>query len=80
LKLQHLQNRVLLTIGNLDKCTLVHKLQVAFRICYVYYITKLRRIQAEIIQNHVNPNVHGIGQGKAMHKNCKRLKLGGGQA
>jgi hypothetical protein len=44
LKLQHLQNRVLHTIGNLDKCTLVHELHVAFRIPYVYNcITKLCR-------------------------------------
>jgi hypothetical protein len=34
----------------------------------------------EVILNHVNPNVHGIGQREAMHKKYKRLKLGGGQA
>jgi hypothetical protein len=54
-------------------------MHVAFKIPYVYdYITKLRRTQAEVILNHVNPNVRGTGQGEAMHK--KRLKLGGGQA
>jgi hypothetical protein len=48
---------------------------VAFRIPYVYnYITKLCRTQAEISLNHVNPNVHGIGQGEAMNRNCKRLR------
>jgi hypothetical protein len=42
---------------------------------YVYgYITKLCRAQAQVILNHVNPNVHGIEQGEA------GLKVGGGQA
>jgi hypothetical protein len=43
-------------------------------------ITKLCRRQAEIIQNHPNPNVRAIGQGEAIHRKYKRLKLGGGQA
>jgi hypothetical protein len=43
------------------------------------YITKLCRIQAEVILNHENPNVRAIGQGEARHKKHKRLKLGGGQ-
>jgi hypothetical protein len=39
---------------------------------YVYnYITELCKTQAEIIQNLVNSNVHGIGQGEAMHKMYK---------
>jgi hypothetical protein len=42
-----------------------------------YYITKSCRIQGEVILDHVNPNVHGIEQGEAMHRECKRLKLGG---
>jgi hypothetical protein len=54
---------------------------VIFKILYVFaYVTKLCRTQAEAILNHVNPNVHGIGQGKARHRKYKRLKLGGGQA
>jgi hypothetical protein len=81
LKLQHLQNRVLHAIGNLDRCTLIHKIHVAFKIPYVYnYITKLCRTQAEVILNHQNPIVCGIGQGKAMHRKYKRLKLGSSQA
>jgi hypothetical protein len=52
-----------------------------FNIPYVYgYITKLCRRQAEVIQNHPNPNVRAIGQGEAIHRKYKRLKLGGGQA
>jgi hypothetical protein len=54
---------------------------VAFKIPYVYdFITKLCRQQAEFIQNHHNPNVRVIGQGKAQHRKYKSLKLGGGQA
>jgi hypothetical protein len=50
-----------------------------FRIPYVcHYITKSCRQQAEVIQNHENENVRYIGQGEARHRNCKRLKLGGG--
>jgi hypothetical protein len=45
---------------------------------YMYdYITKLCRTQA--VLNHVNPNVHSIGQGEARHWKYKRLKLGGSQ-
>jgi hypothetical protein len=44
------------------------------------YKTKLCRTLAEVILNHVNPNVHGIGQGEAMHRKYKRFKLGGSQA
>jgi hypothetical protein len=54
---------------------------MAFKIPYVYdYITKLCRMQAELILNHVNPNVCGIGQGGARHRKYKRLKLGSSQA
>jgi hypothetical protein len=53
---------------------------VALEIPYVYdCITKLCRTQAEVILNHVNPNVHGIGQGETMHRKYKRPKLGGSQ-
>jgi hypothetical protein len=41
LKLQHLQNKVLLTIGNFPSCTPVCDLQMAFNLRYVYnYTTK----------------------------------------
>jgi hypothetical protein len=29
------------------------------------------------MQNHLNPNLHGIGLAENMHKKYKRLKLGG---
>jgi hypothetical protein len=79
MKLQHLQNRVLSAIGNLDWCAQVRDLHLAFKIPYVYdYITKLCRRQAEVILNHKNPNVCATGQGEPRHRKHKRLKLGGG--
>jgi hypothetical protein len=58
----------------------VCKLHAAFKIAYVYdYISKLCRTQSVVNLNHVNPNVCGTGQGEAMHRKYKRLKLGGGQ-
>jgi hypothetical protein len=81
LRLQLLQNRVLGAIGNLDRCTPVHELHMAFKIPYVYdHVTKLCMTQAEVILYHVNPNVHGIGQGEARHWKYKRLKLDCGKA
>jgi hypothetical protein len=54
---------------------------VNFEISYMYdCITKLCRTQAEVNLNHVNPNVNGIGQGEARHRNYQGIKLGGGQA
>jgi hypothetical protein len=63
MKLQRLQNRVLHSIGNLDRRSPVCDLHLAFKIPYMYdYIIKLCRRQAEVILNHENPNVHAIGQ------------------
>jgi hypothetical protein len=54
---------------------------MTFRIPYVYdYVTKLCRTHAEVILNHINPNVRVIGQGEDRHKKYKWLKLVGGQA
>jgi hypothetical protein len=76
-----LQNRVLRPIGKLDRYTPVHELHVAFKIPYVHIcVTKLCRSRAELILNHVNPNIHATGQGEARHRKYKRLKLGGSQA
>jgi hypothetical protein len=81
LKLQRLQNKVLRNTGNFPRCTPVRDLHTAFNLPYVYeYITKLCRQQTEVIQNHENEHVRGIGQGEAIRIGYKRLKLGGGQA
>jgi hypothetical protein len=81
LKLQRLQNKLLLTIGNFPRHTPVCELHKASYIPYIYdYITKLCKKQAKIIQNHGNANVCNIGQGEPRHGKFKRLKLGGGQA
>jgi hypothetical protein len=37
------------------------------------YITKLCRRQTEVIQNHENKHVRGIGQGESKHRKYKRL-------
>jgi hypothetical protein len=61
LKLQRLQNKVLRTIGNIPRRTLVRDMHVVFQIPYVYdYRTKLCKRQAEIIHNHENENVSNI--------------------
>jgi hypothetical protein len=53
---------------------------MAFKIPYVYdYVTKLYRLQAQVILKFVNPNVRDTGQGEAMHGKYKQLKLGGCQ-
>jgi hypothetical protein len=46
---------------------------MAFKLPYIYdYITKLRRQQAEVIQNHEHANVRIIGP---RHRNTRGLKL-----
>jgi hypothetical protein len=81
MKLQRLRNKIIRTIGNYPRRTLVRDLHLAFQIPYIYdYITKLCRQQVEVIQNHDYENVRTIGQGEARHRKYKRLKLGGVQA
>jgi hypothetical protein len=76
-----MQNKVLRITGNFPRYTPVRDLHTAFNLPYVYdYITKLCRQQAEIIQNHENEHVCGIGQGEARHRKYKKLTLGGGEA
>jgi hypothetical protein len=81
LKLQHLQNKVLRTIGNFPRSTPVHDLHMDFKLRYIYdYKTKLCRLQAEVMQNHENANFRNIGQGEPRQRKYEKLKLGGGQA
>jgi hypothetical protein len=80
LKLQHLLNKVLRTIGNFPRSTPVCDLHMALNLPYVYnYITKLCRQQAEVIQKHENEYVNSIRQ-EARHRKYMRLQLGGSQA
>jgi hypothetical protein len=73
LKFQCLQKRVIRATGNLDGCTPVHELRVDIKTPYVYDdTTKLSRTEAELILNHANPIVRGIGQSKSMHRKCRR--------
>jgi hypothetical protein len=81
LKLQCLQNKVLRTIENFARWTLVHDLHMAFNLPYVYnYITKLSRQQAEVIQNHEIGYARSIAQDVARHKKYKTFEIGGSQA
>jgi hypothetical protein len=81
LKLQRLQNKVLRTTGNSPMCTPVRDLHTAFNLPYVYdYITKLCGKHTEVIRNHENEYVRGVGQGEARHRKYKRPKFGGGKA
>jgi hypothetical protein len=72
-KLQRMHNKFLRNIGNFPRCTPVRDLHTAFTLPYACdYITKLCRRQAEVIQNHENEHVRGIGQGEARHRKYKR--------
>jgi hypothetical protein len=81
IKFHCLQNKVLRTTANFPRCAPVRDLHTTFNFPHVYdYTTELCKQQAEVIQNHENDHVRGIGQGEARHRKYKRLKLGGGQA
>jgi hypothetical protein len=44
------------------------RIMSSFNLPYAYdYITEMCRRHAEVIQNHENENVRGIGQGEARH-------------
>jgi hypothetical protein len=76
LKLQRLNNKVFRTIGNFPSCTPVRDLHTALNLPYMYcYITKLCRQQADVIRNHENDYVRGIGQGEPDIENIKGLNL-----
>jgi hypothetical protein len=77
LKLQRLQNRFLRVTGSLATCTPVRELHVAFKIPYLYdYITELCSRKAEVILNHVIPNLHGTRQGEPARRKYTRLRSG----
>jgi hypothetical protein len=81
LKLQHLQNKILRTIGHFPRCTQVRDLHTAFGLPYIYYYaTELFRQQAEVIQNHEKEHIRSVRQGEAGPRKCKKLKLYGGEA
>jgi hypothetical protein len=80
LNLQRLQYKVLRTIGNFPRRTLVRNLHMAFKHPYIYdYVIKLWRRQAEVKQNHENANVPNNVQGENRQRKYRMLKLGGYQ-
>jgi hypothetical protein len=63
LKRQRMQNLVLRSIDNFVRRTSVREMYKALKIHYIYdSITKLRRKQAEVIRNRLNPNVLATGK------------------
>jgi hypothetical protein len=66
LKLQRLQNKVLLTTGKFPRGTPVCEWHMVFQVPYIFdYKMKLCSQQAEVIQNHENADVRDIGKGEA---------------
>jgi hypothetical protein len=82
LKLQRMKNKVLRNIENFPRCTTVRDFHTVFSLPYIYdNIKELSRQQAEVIRNHENEHVRGIGQSEARQKKIyKRLQFRGGQA
>jgi hypothetical protein len=76
LKLQRLQNNVMLSIGNFPRCTPIRDLLTTFNLPLVYdCITKLCRQQAEVVQNLENEYVRSTGQGEADIEDVRGLNL-----
>jgi len=75
LKFHCLQNKALRTIGNLPSRIPTRDLHMTFKIPYVYdFVTKLRRQQAEVIQNHENVNVRNTGQAELNTEKNKKAQ------
>jgi hypothetical protein len=79
MKVQCLQNKVLLISGKFERSTSVRDMHMSFQIPYVYdYITKLCRQQEKVIQQHERIHIQNTGQGVARHRKYKRFKFGAG--
>jgi hypothetical protein len=77
LKLQRLQNKVLLTTGNLPRRTPTRDLHMTFKTPYLNdFVTKLCRQQTA----RENANVCNISHCEAQQRKYERVKIGGGQA
>jgi hypothetical protein len=64
LKLQHLQNEFVRTVGKHSGCTTARELLTAFQVPCIYdCIMKLRRQRAEFVQNPEDVDVRDIGNG-----------------
>jgi hypothetical protein len=70
MKLQRLQNKVLLAIGNYPRRIPVRDLHLAFKIPLVYdFITKLCRQQAEVIKIMTTKIFAPLGKAKTVTQN-----------
>jgi hypothetical protein len=66
LKLHHLQNKAIHTIGKFARCTPIRELHRALPVPYIYkHVRTLYRQQLEVIQSHENANVRDIGKREA---------------
>jgi hypothetical protein len=78
LKLQRMQNKVLRTIGNFPRRTLVQGFNTAFNLPYVYdYITKLCRRQAEVIMWRIYAMRELLGRGGLWERRLRNNKESG---
>jgi hypothetical protein len=76
MKLQHLQNKVLHSIGKFPRHMPVCDMQLAFQLLNMYdYITKLCGQQASHSKYCKKQTVEILGKGKARHRKYKRLRL-----
>jgi hypothetical protein len=55
LKLQRLQSRVLCVIGNIDRCTPVRELHVAFKIAYISILCSTQAIEIYVVVGKEKP-------------------------
>jgi hypothetical protein len=70
------KSKVHRSTGKFSSCIPVRDLHTAFNLPNVYdYKTKLCRQQAEVIQNHANEHVRGIGQENIRDLNFAVVKL-----
>ena len=76
-KLQRLQNRVLRTTGRIPNCAPIRDLHVASKIPYghvYYFVAKLCRDEAEVIQSNKDRNVGSTERGDAQHREYNKSK------
>jgi hypothetical protein len=76
----HLQNKILPSIGNFPRLTLIHDMDVTFSILFICdCITKLCRQQAQVINSHENSMFTILAKVNPDRK-YRRPKLCGGHA
>jgi hypothetical protein len=81
MKLQRFQRKVLRTADKIARRLPIRDTHNAFQNSKVYdYISKLYKQQAQIFRNNENSYFRNIGQGDALGRKYRRIKLGSEQA